>query len=311
MAILDFQKPEKVIMLESTDFRGRFEFRPLEPGYGITVGNALRRILLNSIEGFAIASIKIEGVEHEFSTIKGVVEDVTEIVLNLKQVRFKRQIEDSDFEEVNITLSGQDTFTAGDIGKFKIISQSSIAAGVRRVEALRDKQLENYEKSLKKDKSLKEKTLKDQIDSIKKELSKYKVKPDYKDDLELSENIKNLNKQLETIKIQNIIMDKSKNVIKDKKIGSFTLRHQVLTDFPPKELRSIVDQSKKDIKEGIVVGFSTFEGKVGVAVGVTIKLTKQYDAVTLVKIASEVLGGKAGGGRKDFAQAGGANKNKI
>ena len=197
------------------------------------------------------------------------------------------------------------------IGKFKIINQSSIAAGVRRVEALRDKQLENYEKSLKKDKSLKEKTLKDQIDSIKKEISKYKVKPDYKDDLELSINIKNLNKQLETIKIQNIIKNKSKNVIKDKKIGSFTLRYQVLTDFPPKELRSIVDQSKKDIKEGIVVGFSTFEGKVGVAVGVTNKLTKQYDAVMLVKIASEVLGGKGGGGRKDFAQAGGTNKDKI
>ena len=118
MAILDFQKPEKVIMLESSDFRGQFEFRPLEPGYGITVGNALRRILLNSIEGFAISSIKIEGVEHEFSTIKGIVEDVTEIVLNLKQVRFKRQIEDSDFEEVNVSISGQDTFTAGDIGKF-------------------------------------------------------------------------------------------------------------------------------------------------------------------------------------------------
>ena len=197
------------------------------------------------------------------------------------------------------------------IGKFKIINQSSIAAGVRRVEALRDKQLENYEKSLKKDKSLKEKTLKDQIDSIKKEISKYKVKPDYKDDLELSINIKNLNKQLETIKIQNIIKNKSKNVIKDKKIGSFTLRHQVLTDFPSKELRSIVDQSKKDIKEGIVVGFSTFEGKVGVAVGVTNKLTKQYDAVMLVKIVSEVLGGKGGGGRKDFAQAGGTNKDKI
>jgi alanyl-tRNA synthetase len=158
---------------------------------------------------------------------------------------------------------------------------------------------------------LKEKTLKDQIDLIKKELSKYKVKPDYKDDLELSENIKNLNKQLETVKIKNIIKDKSKNIVKDKKIGSFILRHQVLTDFPPKELRNIVDQSKKDIKEGIVVGFSTFEGKVGVAVGVTNELAKKYDAVKLVKIASEVLGGKGGGGRKDFAQAGGTNKDKI
>jgi len=198
-----------------------------------------------------------------------------------------------------------------DIGKFKIINQSSIAAGIRRVEALRDEQLKDYEKSLKEDKSLKEKTLKDQISLIKKELLKYKVKPDYKDNLGLSENIKNLNKQLETIKIENIVKDKSKNVIKDKKIGSFTLRCQVLTDFPPKELRNIVDQSKKDIKEGIVVGFATFEGKVGVAVGITNELTKKYDAVTLVKIASETLDGKGGGGRKDFAQAGGTNKDKI
>jgi len=198
-----------------------------------------------------------------------------------------------------------------DIGKFKIVSQSSIAAGVRRVEALRDKQLQDYEKSIRKDQSLKEKNLNDQINIIKKELTKYKVKPDYKEDLELSENIKNLNKQLDKIKIQNIVKDKNKNVIKDSKIGSLILRYQVLTDFPPKELRSVVDQSKKEIKKGIVVGFSTFEEKVGVAVGITSELTKKYDAVTLVKIASEILGGKGGGGRKDFAQAGGANKDKI
>jgi len=198
-----------------------------------------------------------------------------------------------------------------DIGKFKIIDQSSIAAGVRRVEALRDKQLENYENSLKKDQSIKEKDLKDKINLIKDELAKYKVKPDYSNNLELSENIKNLNKQLEKIKIQNIIKDKSKNVIKDKQIGSFILRHQVLTDFPPKELRQIIDLSKNEIKNGIVVGFATFEGKVGVAVGVTNELTNKYDAVALVKIVSEVIEGKGGGGRKDFAQAGGTNKDKI
>jgi DNA-directed RNA polymerase subunit alpha len=118
MAILDFQKPDKVIMIESDDFHGQFEFRPLEPGYGITVGNALRRILLSSLEGFAIATIKIDGVNHEFSTIKGVVDDVTEIILNLKQVRFKQQIEDTNSEKVIISVNNQETLTAGDIGKF-------------------------------------------------------------------------------------------------------------------------------------------------------------------------------------------------
>ena len=198
-----------------------------------------------------------------------------------------------------------------DIGKFKIINQSSISAGVRRIEALREKQLEDYEKSLKEDKSLKDQNLKKQLEILKKELLNYNVKPDYKDNTELAENIKNLNKQLEKVKIQNIIKDKNKNIIKDKKIGSFILRYQMLSNFPPKELRNIVDQSKKDIKKGVVVGFSTFEEKVGVAVGVTKDLTKKFDAVMLVKIASEVLGGKGGGGRKDFAQAGGINENKI
>ncbi|MBT5402034.1 MAG: DNA-directed RNA polymerase subunit alpha [Crocinitomicaceae bacterium] len=118
MAILDFQKPDKVIMISADDNHGEFEFRPLEPGYGITVGNALRRILLSSLEGFAITSIKIEGVDHEFSTIKGIVEDVTEIVLNLKQVRFKRQIEETDSEKVVINIAGQNQLTAGDLGNF-------------------------------------------------------------------------------------------------------------------------------------------------------------------------------------------------
>ena len=118
MAILNFQKPDKVIMIDSSEFEGKFEFRPLEPGYGLTVGNALRRVLLSSLEGFAITSVKLENVEHEFSTIPGVVEDVTEIILNLKQVRFKRQIEESEEEKVTITIGGQEQLKAADLQKF-------------------------------------------------------------------------------------------------------------------------------------------------------------------------------------------------
>ena len=117
MAILAFQKPDKVLMLEADNFFGKFEFRPLEPGYGITIGNALRRILVSSLEGFAITSIKIEGVDHEFASVPGVLEDVTNIILNLKQVRFKHIVDDIEDEKVTITVSGTEEFTAGDIGK--------------------------------------------------------------------------------------------------------------------------------------------------------------------------------------------------
>ncbi len=115
MAILSFQKPDKVIMLEADDKLGKFEFRPLEPGYGITVGNALRRILLSSLEGFAITTIKIDGIDHEFSTITGVIEDVTEIILNLKQVRFKRIVDDVDHEKVTVKIHNKEVFKSGDL----------------------------------------------------------------------------------------------------------------------------------------------------------------------------------------------------
>ena len=115
MAILSFQKPDKVLMLESDDKLGKFEFRPLEPGYGITVGNALRRILLSSLEGFAITTVKIEGIDHEFSTITGVIEDVTEIILNLKQVRFKRTVEDADHEKITVKIHNKEVFKAADL----------------------------------------------------------------------------------------------------------------------------------------------------------------------------------------------------
>ena len=118
MAILAFQKPDKVIMVEADNHYGKFEFRPLEPGYGITVGNALRRILLSSLEGYAITTVKIESVDHEFSTIPGVIEDVTEIVLNLKQVRFKHMTEGIDQEKIVVTVSGQDQLKAGDLNNY-------------------------------------------------------------------------------------------------------------------------------------------------------------------------------------------------
>lgn len=118
MAILAFQKPDKVIMQKSNDFDGTFEFRPLEPGFGVTIGNALRRILLSSLEGFAVTSVRFSGVSHEFSTIQGVVEDVTEIILNLKQVRFKKTGDSGDLEKVFVIINGQDQFKAGDITKF-------------------------------------------------------------------------------------------------------------------------------------------------------------------------------------------------
>lgn len=117
MAILNFQKPDKIVLQKATDFEGQFEFRPLEPGYGLTIGNALRRVLLSSLEGYAITGIKIDGVDHEFATIKGITEDVTEIILNLKQVRFKKNVEhDVTNEKISLSIKGRNEFTAGMIG---------------------------------------------------------------------------------------------------------------------------------------------------------------------------------------------------
>ena len=198
-----------------------------------------------------------------------------------------------------------------EVGKFKVISQSSIASGVRRVEALRDKQLEAYEKMQKKDKSQNEINIKNKIEFVKKELQKLKINPDLKENLDLSENLKNLNKQLSKVRIEIIKKDKSKNIVKDKKIGNILIREQILKDFPPKELRKVIDEGKKDIKSGIVISISIFEDKVGLAVGVSKDLTSKYDAVVLAKAASVILGGTGGGGRKDFAQAGGVDKSKI
>ena len=197
------------------------------------------------------------------------------------------------------------------IGRFKIISQSSISSGVRRVEALRADQLVEYEKNLKQTQSTKENKLKEEISIIKKALEKLKIRPNYSNDLSTVENLKNLSKQLNQANLKNIITDKSKNIIKDSKITDFTFRYQTIKNLPSKELRSIIDSGKKDIKKGILIAFSILDGKVGVSVGVTKDLTEKFDAVELVKIAASILGGKGGGGRKDFAQAGGMDETKV
>ena len=196
-----------------------------------------------------------------------------------------------------------------EIGEFKVVSQSSIASGVRRVEALRAKQLKNYEKSSNEEKMSKNKYLLDQIEFIRNELKKLNIKQNFNQNSTVEENLKNLSKQLDQAKIKNIIQNKNKII--DKKFDRLIFRQQVLTDLPPRELRNIVDRGKKEIKSGIIMACCTYEGKVGIAIGVTDKLVDKFDAVKLVKETAEIIGGKGGGGRKDFAQAGGKNKDKI
>uniref|UniRef100_UPI00094C1C57 alanine--tRNA ligase n=1 Tax=Pelagibacter ubique TaxID=198252 RepID=UPI00094C1C57 len=198
----------------------------------------------------------------------------------------------------------------GDIGKFKIVSQSSIAAGVRRIEALRDKQLEEYLKNKEKLSNLSAEKDEETIKDLSQQIIKLGGKPSL-EEADQKTLIKNLTKQLEAISVNTILEDKSKNIIKDEEINGIKLRLQKIDGLPPKELRKLVDKGKKDLGEGIVVVFANKDDKVGLAVGVTDKLTSKFDAVQFVKVGSEIIGGKGGGGRKDFAQAGGQDQSKI
>ena len=198
----------------------------------------------------------------------------------------------------------------GDIGKFKIVSQSSIAAGVRRVEALRDKQLEEYLTKKEKLSDLSSQKNEEIIKNISEQIIKLGGKPSLENENQ-KDLIKDLNKQFEQLSVKNILGDKEKNIIKDQNINGTKVRFQKVIDIPSKDLRKLVDSGKKEISEGIVIIFATKDNKIGLAVGVTDKLTKKYDAVKFAKIASEIVGGKGGGGRPDFAQAGGTIPDKI
>ena len=198
----------------------------------------------------------------------------------------------------------------GDIGKFKIISQSSIAAGVRRVEALRENQLNSFLQNKEKLSDLSTQKDEEMINELSKQIIKLGGKPNLENE-DSRVLIKELSKQLEQLKFSSILENNSKNIIQDAKINKVSVRFQKVDDLPPKELRKLVDAGKKDLKTGIVIVFASLEDKVGLAVGITDELIDKYDAVTFAKTGSEIIGGKGGGGRKDFAQAGGQFKDKI
>jgi alanyl-tRNA synthetase len=198
----------------------------------------------------------------------------------------------------------------GDIGKFKIISQSSIAAGVRRIEALRDKQLEDYLNNKEKLSNISSEKDNEIIKELSEQISKLGGKPNL-DQSDQKISIKNLSKQLETISVNSILENKSKNIIKDQEINGVKLRFQKVDGLPPKELRKLVDKGKKELSDGIIIVFASKDDKVGIAVVVTDSLIKKFDAVKFVKVGSEIIGGQGGGGRKDFAQAGGQDQSKI
>jgi alanyl-tRNA synthetase len=198
----------------------------------------------------------------------------------------------------------------GDIGKFKIISQSSIAAGVRRIEALRDNQLADYLQNKEKLSDLSIQKNEETIKNLTNKIIKLGGKPciDNKDQVVV---IKDLNRQFEKLSVKSILKNKSKNIIKDEYINGIKVRFQKVLELPFKDLRKLIDDGKKELDEGIIVVYAINEGKVGLAVGVTKGLENKFDAVKIVKTGSEIIGGKGGGGRADFAQAGGTSVDKI
>ena len=285
--------------------RLRFDFSHMKP---------IQTEEINKIEGFVNNMVsKKSDVKTRLMTPDEAVENGALALFGEKygeEVRVLSMGDDDGSYFSTELCGGTHVRNTGDIGKFKIISQSSIAAGVRRIEALRDKQLEDYLNNKEKLSNISS----EKNDQIIKNLSEQIIELGGKPSLDESDQkilIKNLTKQLETILVNSILEDKTKNIIKDEEINGIKVRFQNVDGLPPKELRKLVDTGKKELSEGIVIVFTAKDDKVGIAVGVTDTLINKFDAVKFVKTGSEIIGGQGGGGRKDFAQAGGQDKSKI
>ena len=285
--------------------RLRFDFSHMKP---------ISSEEINKIEAFVNSMIdKKSDVKTRIMTPKEAVDNGALALFGEKygdEVRVLSMGSETDKYFSTELCGGTHVRNLGDIGKFKIVSQSSIAAGVRRVEALRKKQLQEFLNKKEKLSDLSSQKNEEMIKNLSEKIIKLGGKPNLQNNNQQG-LIKDLTKQFDQLSVKSILSDKSKNIIKDEVINKTKIRFQKIIDLPPKDLRKVVDKGKSELEEGIIVVFAVKDGKIGLAVGVTDKLTNKYDAVKFVKIGSEIVGGKGGGGRPDFAQAGGVEENKI
>ena len=281
--------------------RLRFDFSHMKP---------ISKDEVNKIENYVNSMVESKGdVRTRLMTPKEAVANGALALFGEKygdEVRVLSMGNDKDTYFSTELCGGTHVRNTSEIGNFKIISQSAIAAGVRRVEALRASQLTDYLNSKKIDQENKDKKLQANINQIKNQIKSLGG--------EINQDEQDLNKlknQYEKLLIDSILKDRNKNQVKDEIVNKIKIRFQKIQGFPTKELRSIIDQGKKDLKEGIIIAYAIQEQKLGIAIGVTKELSKKISAVDLIKIGSSVLGGKGGGGRNDFAQAGGEKIEKI